>query len=492
MASFLIGDCLAGAALLSSFIITILNGLTYSQLQSLDSHTSTAGLAALLLSILTCVILLTLGLLLQRVTRCEAHYSNTWKITIITLAGLYLSISSICMAGMITSDNLLYSPRDTHIFIARSICWTISVLAQGMYFSSMLIALVQRKSFLEQEWPRSELQELKTLPETPWSAGACSPSPTLCDESYAEFPRFDTRRSSLRKYPRQSSRLSGGTVCTEENGLPSKYEPFDIGSSAVPSRATSPTMEHTPAHTSPLSPAAAAAAPSSASTSNSFVDSNARPPSSILPARNSSLRSSSSLRRKINIKAPPNIHLSLDALVHQSSSTSSTVTSPNTTLPGSESTPNLPETYAFYCGRKSLQGTSCVSLPCSPMPSPTFPATHNNLSPTSRPRHREYNIHPLFRSTSPGPSPTPLPGSIVKASPSAGRTITQKTLMRMRSARELRASRRDEEWHQSADSVSLPDPGTWMAMGRAGYVRNSVTRYEKKGDLAELTEENRI
>ncbi|KAF7716319.1 Uncharacterized protein PECH_000101 [Penicillium ucsense] len=490
MASFLIGDCLAGAALLSSFIVTILNGLTYSQLQSLDSHTSTAGLAALLLSILTCVILLTLSLLLQRVTRREAHYSFTWKITIITLAGLYLSISSICMAGTITSDNLLYSPRDTHILIARSIFWTISVLVQGMYFSSVLIALVQRKSFLEQEWPRSELQELKTLPETPRSAGACSPSLTLCDESYAELPRFDTRRSSLRKYPRRSSRLSGGTICTEENSLPSKYEPFDTSSSAVPSRATSPTMDHPPAHTSPLSPAAAAQ--SSASTSNSFADSNARQPPPILPARNSSLRSSSSLRRKININTPPNMHLSLDTLVHQSSSASSTVTSPNTTLPVSESTPNLPETYAFYCGRKSLQATSCVSLPCSPMPSPTFPATHNNLSPTPRTRQREYNIHPLFRSTSPGPSPTPLPGSIVKASPSAGRTITQKTLMRMRSARELRASRRDEEWHQSSDSVSLPDPGTWMAMGRAGYVRNSVTRYEKKGDLAELTEENRI
>jgi hypothetical protein len=31
----------------------------------------------------------------------------------------------------------------------------------------------------------------------------------------------------------------------------------------------------------------------------------------------------------------------------------------------------------------------------------------------------------------------------------------------------------------------------WMGMGRAGYVRRSVTQYEKRGDLNELAEEER-
>ncbi|KAJ5248455.1 hypothetical protein N7524_012415 [Penicillium chrysogenum] len=63
----------------------------------------------------------------------------------------------------------------------------------------------------------------------------------------------------------------------------------------------------------------------------------------------------------------------------------------------------------------------------------------------------ENNIHPLFRSTSPCPSPTFSPGTMVKASPSAGQTITAGTITRMRSARSL---------HDHAMRAPSPLPGS--------------------------------
>lgn len=475
MASTVLEHCLAGAAVLFAFIVVVLDGLVYGHLRSLHSPTSTAELAAVLLSTITCIILLMLSIFLPRMIRNAGRHGSAWSTTVLTFAGTSLLISTTCVAGTIVSHSLPNSSMSTRILIARSICWDLSVLTQGLYFGFLLVTFAQCSPSTEQGWPRSELQELEARPETPRSAGTCSPSPTLCDESYSGLPHFDTRRSSLRKYPRRSSRYSGATICAD-NDLPSKYEPFDTSPSTASLPASSLTVEHVPTHTqSPQS-----------SNSNSRVDNAARRPAPALSLRTSSFRSSSSLRRKININTPPNIHVSLDTIVRQCSSTPSSTTIANTS-PALESTSNLPETYAFYCSRKPFQTTSSVSLPCSPIPSPTLSPSHNLRN--SRERERENNIHPLFRSTSPTPSPTPLPGSIVRASPSAGRTITQKTLMRMRSARELRASRHDRDWNQSADSASLPDPGTWMAMGRAGYVRSSVTRYEKKGDLTELTEE---
>ncbi|KAL4957797.1 hypothetical protein BDW69DRAFT_180309 [Aspergillus filifer] len=45
----------------------------------------------------------------------------------------------------------------------------------------------------------------------------------------------------------------------------------------------------------------------------------------------------------------------------------------------------------------------------------------------------ESNVHPLFRSDTRSPPPTPSPSTMVLASPDAGQTITVKTLQRMRS-----------------------------------------------------------
>ncbi|KAJ5443535.1 uncharacterized protein N7458_007407 [Penicillium daleae] len=442
MSSAMLVYSLAGAAVLSAIIVTIFNGLAYAALQSLPSHTSTTGLAPVLLSILTCITLLALSILINKDLRSDIHWP-TWKIGMIYFTGVYLVISAVSVTGTIASNDLYNSPHQGNIFIARSIFWALSVLTQGLYYGFLVVTLTQRKP--GQDWPRSYVQELKSLSESPDPVR--SPARTLCDP-YPELKQFDTRRSSLRKYPRRSNRFSGGTICIESTRT--KYDSFDTSSSTLSSPSPSPTTEHTPQTQAQLQ-----------TQTDPFADHHAHPNLK----RTSSFRSMPSLRREANIQ------LSLDSLVQTSPTASSfALDSP------SASTLTLPETYAFYSSHSHLPTSTpaftSLSTPSSPLHSPTFPTSSSAST-------REQNIHPLFRSTSPCPSPTPLPGSTVKASPSAGQTITQKTLTRMRSARELRQLRKEDS----------PGAGMWMGMGRAGYVRRSITQYEKRGDLNDLVEE---
>lgn len=436
MSSAMLVYSLAGAAVLSAIIVTILNGLVYAALQSLPSHTPTTGLAPVLLSTLTCIALLALSLLTHKDVHSDVHWS-TLKTSIFCFTGVYLLISAISVAGTIATNDLNSSPHHGNIFIARSIFWALSILTQGFYYGFLLVTLARRKPC--PDWPRSYSQELKTLPESPQKVH--SPARTLCDP-YPELKKFNTRRSSLRKYPRRSNRFSGGTICAESTRT--KHDSFDTSSSMLSSPSPSPTTENMPVQSQTQTHQ------QKQTQADFFADRDTRP-----LLRGHSFRSMPSLCHETNIQ------LSLDSLVQTSPTASSfALDSP------SGSTLTLPETYHTN-NYPYATATATVSLPSSP--------TFSSFGST-----REQNIHPLFRSTSPCPSPTPLPGSTVKASPSAGQTITQKTLMRMRSARELRELRKEKE----ASSRS----GMWMGMGRAGYVRRSITRYETRGELNELPE----
>ncbi|KAJ5426521.1 hypothetical protein N7465_001591 [Penicillium sp. CMV-2018d] len=114
---------------------------------------------------------------------------------------------------------------------------------------------------------------------------------------------------------------------------------------------------------------------------------------------------------------------------------------PDTLLRGPHSIRSMPS-----LRRNPPTALSLDSLVPPSMPSPTA-STIRVDSPTQSTSNSstweynpfaEDNIHPLFRSTSPCPSPIFAPGTMVKASPSAGQTITPGTITRMRSARSLR------------------------------------------------------
>ena len=315
---------LAGASLLSTFIVTILNGICYATSQA------SADVASIILSAVGCLALIALGLL---------HHKNiqTGRLSCTYLTGGYLLIAAASSAGAMAMSH------QGAVFVTRSVFWALSIFAQGLYCGFITMNLYQEQS--NPEWPRSYSHELKDLPESP---KLLPTPPRVCDLSEL----FEPKTSSLRKYPRRSSGYSDATLCQ------SKTKNTSIDTSST--------------HSSPPSPTEA--------------------PALNQLRGNPSIRSMPSLRR--NAPTP----LSLDSHVH----------------------PPLP--------------SPSSTLQNSPTANPNSTWEYNPF--------RETNIHPLFRSTSPCPSPTLIPGTMVKASPSAGQTIPAGTITRMRSARSLRESMR--------------------------------------------------
>ncbi|KAJ5910959.1 uncharacterized protein N7473_000262 [Penicillium subrubescens] len=359
MSSAMLVYSLAGAAVLSAIITTILNGLAYAALQSLPSHTTTTGLAPVLISILTCITLLALSLLIHKDVRSDIRWSPL-KTVIFYFTGVYLLISAVSIAGTIASNDLYNPLHQGNIFIARSIFWALSILTQGLYYGFLLVTLAQRKQ--GQDWPRSYTQELKSLSESPEPVR--SPARTLCDP-YPELKQFDTRRSSLRKFPRRSNRFSGGTICVESTRT--KHDSFDTSSSTLSSPSPSPTTEHLPMHTQ-----------QQPQSSDPFADHNTHR----LPLRNPSFKSMPSLRRENNI------HLSLDSLVQPSTSTSPTASSLALDSP-SGSTLTLPETYAFYAPNTKPHPNAYANphfrgLPSSSLSLPSSPTFPPQLNPRTK------------------------------------------------------------------------------------------------------------
>ncbi|GMG46226.1 unnamed protein product [Aspergillus oryzae var. brunneus] len=121
----------------------------------------------------------------------------------------------------------------------------------------------------------------------------------------------------------------------------------------------------------------------------------------------------------------------------------------------------------------------------------------------------ESNIHPLFRSNSPTPPPTAMPGTTVVASPAAGQIISMKTLHRMKSTNSLRSytprsrsplfertGQAGEEIHSksglSDGRCELNNDQTFTIPNfvMAADLRRSITQYEKRYDLIESPNES--
>lgn len=381
---------LAAAALAFTVIVTLFNGLVYASLHS-SSSTSSTGLAPVGLGVVSCVGLIVTSLLLHKNLRRDSSWPF-WKKGMFYITGVYLVIAAGTTAGTMGSPQ---TSSQRSLWIARSIFWAFSVFAQGLYCGFLLVASSQRTS--DAAWPRSYSQALKPLPDSP--SPITAPAQAHCDP-YPGMGHFDTRRSSLRKFPRRSNRYSGKTLCLQSD----KDASFDT-TSTISSPESSPT--HDSAENMP----------------DTFNDRDTRP----------LLRGGGSIRSMPSLRQGPRVQQSLDSLVQ-------------------------------------------------PSPSESV----ETLTPS-----REHNIHPLFRSTSPSPSPMPTPGTRVQASPSAGQTITTKTLTRMRSARSLR----DPSMRTPSPLPGPEDEMGWRqdsgpgSLIHAGHVRRNVTEYEKRYELHESPDE---
>ncbi|KAJ5144190.1 uncharacterized protein N7515_002977 [Penicillium bovifimosum] len=356
---------LAGASLLLTFIVTILNGVCYA------TSKASSDVAPVILSAVSCVAVIALGLL---------HHKNiqTARLQCIGFTGTYLLIAAAASAGA-----MAMSPQAS-VFVVRSIFWALSVFAQALYCGYLSTTLAQEKS--NTEWPRGDSRQLDEVsPNSNYL-----PSPTrVCHLSEL----FEPKRGSLRKYPRRSSRYSDTTLCPS-NMKDDKNASIDSSSSST------------------------RGSPSPTPTNGSSDHLPDRDPRS-LPRGPHSIRSMPSLRR-----TPPNA-------ISISSRVQPTVPSPT---------------------------ASTLRLD-SPTPSPSHSTWEYNP-------FDENNIHPLFRSTSPCPSPTFAPGTIVKGSASAGQTITPGTIKRMRSARSLRDQGR---------RTPSPLPGMGLELNET-HVRGNQTR----------------
>lgn len=381
--------CLAVAAVFSTLISTIVSGVAYATLLSLSSHTS--GLAPFTLGAISCVALVGLSILLHE----EVRGNKQWPIRktgVFGFTGVYLLVADVSSAGIMVAD----LPSPSGIWIARSVFWAITLLTHGLYSGYLLVQLIKKKA--DPIWPSSLSQELKTLPESP---SPITP-PSAPYDPHSRVAGFDTRRSSLRKFPRRSNRYSGGTLYLQ-NSQEAKDNSFDTGS-PISSPEPSPFQDQFP-----------------------ILEQDTHP-----LLRGGSIRSMPSLRAE-------RIQQSLDNLV----SPSPTASTLNLECPS--------------------QSTLTLSLP-----------------------EREHNIHPLFRSNSPCPSPTPTLGTMVKGSPSAGQTITKNTITRMRSARSLRElnMRTPSPLPESRPELVRQDSGSGLSLS---YVRRE--KYEKRYDLNESPEE---
>ncbi|KAJ5810835.1 hypothetical protein N7447_010351 [Penicillium robsamsonii] len=328
---------LAAASLLTTFIVTISNGICYA------TSKASPDVASTILSAVSFVILMSLGLL---------HHQNiqTGRRQLIYFAGGYLLVAAAASAGTIAK-----SPQ-TSVFVIRSVFWALSVFTQGLYCGIFATTLAQDR--FNREWPRAYSQELKDIPQTP---NFLPSPPRVCDLSDI----FEPKRSSLRKFPRRSSRYSDATLCPSST-KDGKNASIDTTSSTHSSPCPSPTQDRRP---------------------DTFPDRDTRP-----------FQGTHSIRSMPSLRHNPLTAPSLDNLVH----------------------PSMPSPAA---------STIRVDSPTQ---------SGSNSSTWEYNPFGEDNIHPLFRSTSPCPSPTFTPGTMVKASPSAGQTLTAGTITRMRSARSLR------------------------------------------------------
>ncbi|XRM49015.1 hypothetical protein ABZX51_011910 [Aspergillus tubingensis] len=171
---------------------------------------------------------------------------------------------------------------------------------------------------------------------------------------------------------------------------------------------------------------------------------------------------------------------------------------------GAKLRPEPPKIRRSYSDTKrSLDGLvrQPSSARSSPATSSTQLVTPARPAPPKLKLPDESFIHPLFRSDSSSPPPTPMPGTTVIASPAAGQTISVQALNRVRSTRSLRSqaprSRSplfDQPLNGMDRNTESPEPsgrGSPMpSFIMAADVRSSISRYEKKYDLNESPDES--
>ncbi|KAF7115034.1 hypothetical protein CNMCM5793_001070 [Aspergillus hiratsukae] len=430
---------LGGISIALNLVASVLHGvcLASSGASSIESITVTLS-AASCLALIALILLWRKNIWFRSIDRWKK-----WRTVAYGLLFAYLAISSGVTAGAVVWSTSSLTARGNEtgtplrqlgLHISRSVVWTLSVLSQGLFAGFLLIDDSPNR------YPSSLSQELVLQPD----------QSSLKHKSTAKEPALtiESRRQSLDRKPScdsslspnqpatsiaSSHRYSGRTLFQQD----SKHNSLDLHSPWLGMRSPD----------------------SNTSRNRLETRQDERDGCSITSEERKGARTIQ--------RTPSEIKRSLDSLMLQSSSGTSSRASSTTKLDASRATV----------------------------------ATKLNLPDES-------HIHPLFRSDSPSPPPTPMPGTNLHASPVAGQTISVKTLTRVRSANSLRGhearsrpplfERIDQqgETEEQKPNPSLENQGR-PAEGSAvpGFflaadVRKSIARYEKRYELNESPDES--
>ncbi|KKK26500.1 hypothetical protein ARAM_001022 [Aspergillus rambellii] len=386
---------LGGASLLSTFIVTILDGVCYATSRASVPNTSTVEAVIVSLSTLSCVVLLVMVLLWMNDLKVDSRVQQKpWRrctygtaigylslATGITAAGIaWSAVQSLSGASGSESESRKSSATSNRqsVLIARCVLWAISVLSQGT-LSGYLLTRTRKDN--PSQWPTLISHELDAiiLPNPSGTIHQVEAAKTPSQTTESQRPSIDPKDDRLppiqpsasRTASQGSNRFSDRTLFHQD----SKPNSIDLNLTKTTTLVSYPDSVTTRSKPDPYP-------------DDPDLESAADP----LSRTQQLHRSNSDLKR------------SLDSVLLRP--LSSALSSP---IPSSSSS----------------SPTQIDAIAKRPLPKLNLPD--------------ESNIHPLFRSDSRSPPPTPTPGTIVVASPAAGQTISVKALNRMRSTRSVGA-----------------------------------------------------
>lgn len=382
------------ASLLSTLVVTILDGVCFASSRSSPSDTSATEAAIVSLGAISCGTLIVLLVLWTLdVENNTLRPWTRWRAITYGAVITYLAIATATTAALLAWSAVQFAAetsksaehqRRQPLLIARCVMWAVSVMAQGVLGGYLLTGLKSRGR-RPSRWPGSAAHELTRFPNRSASRARESRPPSSgtdslehTKESYDVLPEQQQQEQQQPQQPaassaasRRSNRYSGRTLYQQDSKRASLDMKLDIS--------RPPSIHVTPSATPDILD----------TDRDSCVTIVADPRGHELPSTD-----------KLPLQTTP-----------ATSSSSPASSSTTVAIPPPATQPDAP--------------------PKAVLPTLVFPD--------------ESNIHPLFRPSSSSPPPTPTPGTIVVASPNAGQTITMKMLSRVRSNRSTHSVHRPHQ-----------------------------------------------
>ncbi|KAL4980256.1 hypothetical protein BDW66DRAFT_167241 [Aspergillus desertorum] len=231
-----------GASFFLTIIVTALNGVFYGSSRAFTPGGSFIEAVTVIFSVISCSVVLALGLILANVSKINSRVlRDGWRTITYGIGIGYLIIATGVTAGGITWSALqavrevtglgIGSNRQA-LLIARCVLWAVSIFTQGMLCGVLLTTASSNDRC--NKWPASISCELSTIAfnQSEMLRKGASRAPSSIAESIC--PSIETitpHRSSIsRKASRRTNRYSGKALI--KSG--SKSNSFDPNSTVVP------------------------------------------------------------------------------------------------------------------------------------------------------------------------------------------------------------------------------------------------------------------